>query len=195
MASRAALASASASTAPPDGPARSRTPAAAAPTAATPMAPTAAIASATPRSTWDRITPELPRAPSSAPRASAAATAAAEPPSAGSSTVGGSATGSAPRSPGLPSLPPVRRSDSAAERMVSSRLVPVSPSGTGKTLIRSISARCRSRARVAARTQPVSSAASRVRGTSRGYRPGGVRRRRRRRYSGFLRPGRAPASA
>ena len=82
---------------------------------------------------WDalgHITPELPRAPRSAPRASA------------------SAAG-----------PPDRSSASAAP-IVSSMFVPVSRSATGKTLMRSISARCRSSAATAAPAQRSSSAAS-----------------------------------
>ena len=68
--------------------------------------------SASPRSSWDRITPELPRAPSTAPRASAAA-----------------------RRPGCrrpASAPPAP--SAAAARRSGARLVPVSASATGKTL-------------------------------------------------------------
>ena len=71
----------------------------------TPFADSAST-SAAPRTIWERITPELPRAPMSAARvtscASAGRSAASEPPSA-----------------------------SATARTVSVRFVPVSPSGTG----------------------------------------------------------------
>jgi len=93
--------------------------------------------SASPRSTCERITPELPRAPATAPfaRADTAAPTA----SAGS-----------------------RTRASSADRMVCSRLVPVSPSATGNTLIRSIASRSASRARTTAaahrRTASASSA-------------------------------------
>ena len=62
--------------------------------------------SATPRTIWERITPELPRAPISAARATACASA-------------GRSAGSA------------EATASATARTVSVRLVPVSPSGTG----------------------------------------------------------------
>ncbi len=63
-----------------------------------------------PRMIWERMTPELPRAPMSAPRDIAAMMAPA--PSSGQ-----------------------RCASSMTERMVRYMLVPVSPSGTGKTLM------------------------------------------------------------
>ncbi|CAG6986012.1 hypothetical protein PICSAR164_02027 [Mycobacterium avium subsp. paratuberculosis] len=74
-----------------------------------------AVTSATPRRICDRITPELPRAPFSAPVDSAAAARATQP------------------------GPPAACSSASAERMVNSMLAPVSESATGKTLSRLIS--------------------------------------------------------
>ena len=73
-------------------------------------------ASEKPRRKWASIIPELPRAPSTAPRAAVRAVS------------------------GSDASPSARRA-SATERSVSEKLVPVSPSGTGKTLIRLISSR------------------------------------------------------
>ncbi len=77
---------------------------------------TSCTVSARPLSTCERITPEFPRAPARAPRASAD--------SASPTVVRGD-----------------RSSASSADCIVCSRLVPVSPSGTGKTLIWSIDSR------------------------------------------------------
>src|SRR5690606_19226086 len=74
------------------------------------------MASAKPRRKWASIMPELPRAPSTAPRAAVRAVA----------TSGAS---------------PSARRASATDRRVRLKLVPVSPSGTGNTLIRLISSR------------------------------------------------------
>jgi hypothetical protein len=71
--------------------------------------------SAMPRSAWLTITPELPRAPTNAPYESVCHTTAASTSSGSDSTA------------------------SAADSMVRCRLVPVSPSATGKTLSASIS--------------------------------------------------------
>ena len=95
-----------------------------------------AITSASPRRICDRITPELPRAPSAAPRASAAATSATSPEA---------AAGSA---------------STNAERMVNSMLAPVSESATGKTLSRLISSAWRSRSPTAVWAQSCRAVAS-----------------------------------
>ena len=78
-----------------------------------------AVTSAIPRRIWDRITPELPRAPFSAPTDKAAATRVTSP-------------------------TPVREiatvlASASAERIVNSMLMPVSESATGNTLSRLIS--------------------------------------------------------
>ncbi len=78
--------------------------------------PAAPITDTSPRSTWDRITPELPRAPMSEPWLMALHT-----------EVRSS---------------PVASSDSTTDTSVSDMLVPVSPSGTGYTLRRLIGSRC-----------------------------------------------------
>ncbi len=65
---------------------------------------------------WDSIMPELPREPVTAAWAAARET---------------SGSGASPR----------RMSASAMERVVNQKLVPVSPSGTGKTLMRFSSSR------------------------------------------------------
>jgi hypothetical protein len=75
----------------------------------------AAVTSASPRRIWDRITPELPRAPCNAPLASAAATCATS------------------------SVPDCASACAHAERIVNSMFVPVSASATGNTLSRLIS--------------------------------------------------------
>src|ERR1700741_4703206 len=81
-----------------------------------------AVTSAIPRRIWDRITPELPRAPFSAPVDRAPATRATQP---------------AP-----PSTVARAFASAKAERMVNSMLAPVSESATGKTLSRLISSMC-----------------------------------------------------
>lgn len=77
--------------------------------AAESMCSTPASALEKPRNSWERMTPELPRAPLSAPRATAWATTEA-----------------------LALSTPM--SSFTAETIVSDILVPVSPSGTGNTL-------------------------------------------------------------
>src|SRR4051812_5236365 len=80
---------------------------------ATPPSPSDSVK---PRRNWASIIPEFPRAPSTAARASVRAV---------------SGSGASPRA----------RRASATERSVRLKLVPVSPSGTGNTLIRLISSR------------------------------------------------------
>ena len=71
--------------------------------------------SAAPRISWERITPELPRAPSSAARATERTIC------------------SRPISSSGPSYSERRSSSSSTARSVSAMLSPVSPSATGKT--------------------------------------------------------------
>ena len=108
--------------------------------------------SAIPRKNWATITPEFPRAPSNAPLAQRAE-AAARP------------------GPGVKASDPGRRSGAAwlvssrataAACQVRSRLVPVSPSGTGKTLRASMSCCAAVNSTMALADQSRRSAASRV---------------------------------
>ena len=90
-------------------------------------APRLGSAAQKPRSTWDRITPEFPRAPVRAACAIVSAM---------------------PATSGGPTSGPAAPSDKAptTARCVWRRFVPVSPSGTGKTFRESISSRNSSRA-------------------------------------------------
>ncbi|SLH72321.1 Uncharacterised protein [Mycobacteroides abscessus subsp. abscessus] len=91
-----------------------------------------------PRSSCDRMIPELPRAPAVAPRAMAVATSCA-----------------------VPWDAPTRSSAAAtAARMVASRLVPVSASGMGNTLSELISSRRSASPSRQSRPQSISAALS-----------------------------------